>query len=75
MKGGWRDQKADIIDESRGAPVARILRKSALKSLRTFMTGQNEYVLVVAPGVDFALMAALCVVFDEFNNEPSNGGA
>jgi uncharacterized protein YxjI len=70
MKGNWRDKTADIVDENRGgAVVARIARKSAFKSLRTFLTNQNEYGLIVAPGVDFALMAALCVCFDEFNNE------
>jgi uncharacterized protein YxjI len=75
MKGNWRDSTAEILDETRGAVVARITRKSAFKSFTTFATGQNEYGLTVAPGVDFALMAALCVVFDEFNNETSGGGA
>ncbi|KAG8162343.1 hypothetical protein KVR01_008108 [Diaporthe batatas] len=75
MKGNWRDATADIIDETRGAVAARIARKSAFKSFTTFMTGQNEYSLTVAPGVDFALMAALCVCFDEFNNDSAAGGA
>ena len=75
MKGNWRDATADIVDETRGAVAARITRKSAFKSFTTFMTGQNEYGLTVAPGVDFALMAALCVCFDEFNNESSGAGA
>lgn len=69
MKGNWRDSTADIVDETRNAVVARITRKSMFKSFTTFATGQNEYGLTVAPGVDFALMAALCVCFDELNNE------
>lgn len=71
MKGNWRDSTADIVDETRNAVVARITRKSMFKSFTTFATGQNEYGLIVAPGVDFALMAALCVCFDELNNESS----
>lgn len=73
MKGNWRDSTADILDETRNVVVARITRKSMFKSFTTFATGQNEYGLTVAPGVDFALMAALCVCFDELNNEPSGG--
>lgn len=73
MKGNWRDSTADIVDETRNVVVARITRKSMFKSFTTFATGQNEYGLTVAPGVDFALMAALCVCFDELNNEPSGG--
>ena len=71
MKGNWRDSTADIVDETRNAVVARISRKSTFKSFTTFATGQNQYGLTVAPGVDYALMAALCVCFDEFNNESS----
>lgn len=74
MKGDWRAATADIVDEARDAVVARITRKSMFKSFTTFATGQNEYGLIVAPGVDYALMAALCVCFDELNNEASASG-
>jgi uncharacterized protein YxjI len=30
---------------------------------------QQTYAVMVAPGVDLALIAALCVCFDEKNNE------
>ncbi|KUI59153.1 Protein LURP-one-related 10 [Cytospora mali] len=71
VKGNWRDSVAEIMDQSRGVVVAQIHRKSMFSSFSTFATGQNTYSLTVAPGVDFALMAALCIAFDELNNEPS----
>ncbi|VDC03177.1 unnamed protein product [Peniophora sp. CBMAI 1063] len=69
MKGNWRDSSAEIMDETRGVPVAVIQRKSAFKSLSTFLFDQQTYGVSVAPGVDFALMAAMCICFDEMNNE------
>ncbi|KAJ5368786.1 uncharacterized protein N7496_008546 [Penicillium cataractarum] len=70
MKGGWFDHSADIVDEKTGNPVARIDRK--LLSGRDLIFGQQTYAVVVAPGVDAALIAALCICFDEKNNEPSS---
>lgn len=69
VKGNWRDSTADIVDASRGATVAQIRRKSKFQSFSTFAFDQNSYSLSVAPGVDYALMAALCVAFDEFHND------
>ncbi|ROV96159.1 hypothetical protein VSDG_05062 [Cytospora chrysosperma] len=69
VKGNWRDSTAEIIDETRGVVVAQIHRKSMFSSFSTFAFDQNTYGLTVAPGVDFALMAALCISFDELNNE------
>lgn len=70
MKGGWFDHSADIVDEKTGNPVARIDRK--LLSGRDLIFDQQTYAVVVAPGVDAALIAALCICFDEKNNEPSS---
>lgn len=68
MNGNWASTNADIIDESAGgALVARIDRK--LFNTREMFGGQQTYALVVAPGVDMALMAALCICLDEKNND------
>lgn len=67
MKGNWRD-RAEIVDETAGnAVVARIDRK--LLSGRDIFLGSQTYALVVAPGVDMALMAALAICLDEKRNE------
>ncbi|KAJ5123270.1 hypothetical protein N7448_009367 [Penicillium atrosanguineum] len=67
MKGGWFDHSADIVNDKTGQTVARIDRK--LLSGRDLVFGQQTYAVVVAPGVDAALIAALCICFDEKNNE------
>ncbi|ROT42192.1 hypothetical protein SODALDRAFT_326366 [Sodiomyces alkalinus F11] len=67
MGGNWFDTSADIVDESSGAVVARIDRK--LLNAREWLGGQQTYALVVAPGVDMALMCALCICLDEKNND------
>ncbi|KAJ5116591.1 hypothetical protein N7456_000939 [Penicillium angulare] len=67
MKGNWIDSKADIVDESTNAVVAQIDRK--LLSGRDIFFDQQTYAVIVAPGVDMALIAALCICFDEKNNE------
>ncbi|KAM0201241.1 hypothetical protein ACHAPA_002414 [Fusarium lateritium] len=67
MKGSWFDYAADIFDKSTNTVVARIDRK--LLSGRDVFFGQQTYALMVAPGVDMALMAALCICMDEKNNE------
>ncbi|RDA91534.1 hypothetical protein CP533_4354, partial [Ophiocordyceps camponoti-saundersi (nom. inval.)] len=65
MRGDWMDSSVSIVCDS-GATVAAIDRK--LFNVREFM-GVQKYALHVAPGVDMALMVALCVAFDEANNE------
>ncbi|KAE8380088.1 tubby C-terminal-like domain-containing protein [Aspergillus bertholletiae] len=67
MKGNWRDSKADIVEEATGAVVAQIDRK--LLRARQMFFDQQTYAVIVAPGVDLALITALCVCFDEKNNE------
>jgi uncharacterized protein YxjI len=53
--------------ESAGAVVARIDRK--ILSGKDVFFGQQTYGVQVAPGVDLALIAALCICLDEKNNE------
>lgn len=67
MKGNWFDTAADITDETTGHVVGRIDRK--LLSGRDVFFGQQTYAVEVAPGVDMALMAAMCICMDEKNNE------
>ena len=67
MKGSWTDFSADITDEAQGGVlVARINRKISGKDL---FFGQQTYGVQVAPGVDMALIAAMCICLDEKNNE------
>lgn len=63
MKGDWLSTSADIIDESTGMTVARIDRK--LLSGKDIFFGQQTYALTIAPGVDMALMVAMCIALDE----------
>jgi uncharacterized protein YxjI len=67
MKGNWLDTKVDIVNEATGVVVARVDRK--LWRGREVFFDQQTYAVMVAPGVDLALIAALCVCFDEKNNE------
>lgn len=68
MKGNWFDTSADITDQSQGGiVVARIDRK--LLSGKDIFFGQQTYAVQVAPGVDMALIAAMCICLDEKNNE------
>lgn len=67
IKGSILEHSADIVDEKSGQTVARIDRK--LLSGRDLIFGQQTYAVVVAPGVDAALIAALCICFDEKNHD------
>ncbi|KAH9873355.1 hypothetical protein J1614_005753 [Plenodomus biglobosus] len=68
MRGNWFDTTADIIDEAQGGIiVARINRK--ILSGKDILFGQQTYAVQIAPGVDMALIAALCICLDEKNNE------
>ncbi|KAH6885302.1 tubby C-terminal-like domain-containing protein [Thelonectria olida] len=67
MTGNWVDYSAEIHDTASNALVARIDRK--VLSGRDLLFGQQTYALTVAPNVDMALMAALCICMDEKNNE------
>jgi len=85
MRGNFLDTTADIVDEAQngrsksvslhqtllivyiGLVVARIDRK--ILSGKDIFFGQQTYAVQVAPGVDLALIAALCICLDEKNNE------
>ncbi|KAH8701310.1 tubby C-terminal-like domain-containing protein [Phaeosphaeriaceae sp. PMI808] len=68
MNGNWFDTTADITDSTQGgAVVARIDRK--MLSGKDLFFGQQTYGVQVAPGVDLALITALCICLDEKNNE------
>jgi uncharacterized protein YxjI len=68
MKGNFFDTSADITDEAQGGlVVARIDRK--ILSGKDIFFGQQTYGVQVAPGVDMALVAAMCICIDEKNNE------
>ncbi|KAK0551170.1 hypothetical protein OC846_000766 [Tilletia horrida] len=66
LKGDLFDRKAEILTES-GIPVARISR-SFLNAGELFFD-QQTYILTVAPGVDAALLVAICIILDEKANE------
>jgi uncharacterized protein YxjI len=67
MEGNWFDTHANIIEMSSQQPVATIQRKLSLGEL----FGQQTYAVTVAPNVDLALIVAMCICFDEKNNESS----
>ncbi|KAB8235717.1 tubby C-terminal-like domain-containing protein [Aspergillus alliaceus] len=67
MRGNWLDSAAEIVDEATGSVVARIDRK--LFRGRDIIFDQQSYAVSVAPGIDMALIAAMCICFDEKNNE------
>lgn len=71
MKGNFFDSAADIVDQKTGFVVGRINRK--LLSGRDLLFGQQTYALTVAPGVDMALLVAMCICMDEKNNEGKSG--
>ena len=58
-----------ILTRNAGLVVARIDRK--LLSGKDIFFGQQTYGVQIAPGVDMALIAALCICLDEKNNEGS----
>ncbi|KAK9852224.1 hypothetical protein MYU51_008597 [Penicillium brevicompactum] len=67
MEGNWSDHTATIVNEETGQSVARISRKRF--NPRHIIFGQDTYRVTVAPGVDMALIAGLCICFDEKNND------
>ncbi|KAE8222864.1 hypothetical protein CF319_g4009 [Tilletia indica] len=69
LKGDLFDRKAEICTEA-GVPVARISRSFANMGQLFFDT--QTYILTIAPGVDAALLLAICIVLDEKANEDKN---
>ncbi|WVF71015.1 hypothetical protein IAT40_005811 [Kwoniella sp. CBS 6097] len=66
LRGDFWGGSADITVEN-GPVVAQITRE--LMNARQIFGGQQTYFVTVAPGVDLALIAALCICFDEAKNE------
>jgi uncharacterized protein YxjI len=67
MKGDFFDRKAEITDVATGQVVATIDRKFFNAS--ELIGGQQTYVVTVSPGVDMALIVAMCIALDEKRNE------
>lgn len=65
IRGDWLDRSAQITMGD--VVVAQISRK--MFNARELLGGQQTYYCTVAPGVDLAMMAALCVCLDEKENE------
>lgn len=66
MKGNWLDTRGDIKDDT-GHVVARIDRK--LLNARQLLFDQDSYGVVVAPGMDMAIVAAMCICLDDKAND------
>ncbi|KAI0157198.1 DUF567-domain-containing protein [Xylariaceae sp. FL1272] len=69
VKGNFFDTKADITDEATGQPVATIDRKFFNAS--EILTGQDTYAVKVAPNVDMAIIAAMCICVDNKKEQGS----
>ncbi|KAG9118376.1 hypothetical protein FRC07_007131 [Ceratobasidium sp. 392] len=65
LKGSFFDRNAEIT--MGGQPVARITRQ--FMNAGELLFDQQTYFLTIAPGVDAAMMVALCVCMDEKVNE------
>ena len=63
----WIDKSAEITVGDGGAVIAQISRK--ILNARELLGGQQTHYCNVAPGIDFATVAALCVCLDEKENE------
>ncbi|KAF9268542.1 DUF567-domain-containing protein [Marasmius fiardii PR-910] len=68
IRGDFFDRKASInLGTPDGPPVGHISR--SFLNGREILFDQQTYYLTVAPGVDAALLAAVCVCLDEKENE------
>jgi len=65
IKGDWLDRSATI---TLGNSVVATIGRSYF-NMREIFGGQQTYYVTVAPGVDLAMMAAICVCLDEKENE------
>jgi uncharacterized protein YxjI len=66
MKGGWLDLDAQIKNEANGQVAAVINRRLDGRDL---LFGRQTYHVVVTPGYDLSVIAAMCICLDEKNNE------
>lgn len=65
IKGDWLDRSATI---TMGNIVVGTISRNFMNAGQIF-GNQQTYFLSVAPGVDYCLMAAICVCLDEKENE------
>lgn len=65
IKGDWLDRSASI---TMGNQVVAQISRSYF-NMREVFGGQQSYYVTVAPNVDLAMMAAICVCLDEKENE------
>ncbi|OTA99429.1 hypothetical protein M426DRAFT_325139 [Hypoxylon sp. CI-4A] len=69
MKGNWLDTTAEITDEATEQPVAAIHRERL--NARELVGGQQTYTVNIAPNVDMAIIAAMCICMDMKNEQAS----
>ena len=62
MRGRFMDTTCEIVHQESGA-VAALIKRKVFNMREVF--GQQTYHVTVAPGVDMALIAALCICMDE----------
>lgn len=68
LRGDFFDRAATItLGNEEGPVVGRISRD--FFNAREIFSGQQTYFLTIAPGVDVALLAAICVILDETEND------
>jgi len=68
LRGDFFDRKASINLGSKDGPTIASIGRSFLNA-RQLIFDKQTYYLTVAPGVDAAMMAAICVCLDEKENE------
>lgn len=66
LSGDMFGRSATIVIEN-GPPVAQIKRKSL--NVSNLFFDKQTYFVDVAPGVDLALIAAVCICLDEIEND------
>lgn len=71
LKGDWLDRSAKVTFQ--GRPVATIGR--SYMNFGQMFSDRQTYYVTVAPGVDVALMAAICVCLDERENDQPKQGS
>lgn len=71
IRGNWLDKNAEVIDEKHHSQVVAKINRKILNT-RDLVFGQQTYAVEIAPGVDAAIIAALCICFDEKNNDQRN---
>ena len=63
LEGDWLNKSTMIKNEATGEVVADIDRQ--MLNARNIFGGRSTYAVTVAPGVDLALIVAMCVCIDE----------